>query len=143
MSLPAPALPCGRPASRSTSRAQLRPFAPVTPPPGWVPAPQRYSPRTGVRYCAHPLVWPKGEELVERHVAVQGMTTGHAEETLEVERAQDLAVHDESGRSGMTRARRSTAASATFSLMSSHSPIGQGVGLRVHIDRDDVMAVWC
>ena len=28
-------------ASRSTSRAALRPLAPVTPPPGWVPAPHR------------------------------------------------------------------------------------------------------
>ena len=27
--------------SASTRRAQLRPLAPVTPPPGWVPAPQR------------------------------------------------------------------------------------------------------
>ena len=36
-------------ASRSTSRAAFRPFAPVTPPPGCVPAPHRYSPRIGVR----------------------------------------------------------------------------------------------
>ena len=37
------------PKSRSTSRAQLWPGAPVTPPPGWAPEPQRYSPFTGVR----------------------------------------------------------------------------------------------
>ena len=36
-------------ASLRTSRAAFRPFAPVTPPPGCVPAPQRYSPRIGVR----------------------------------------------------------------------------------------------
>ena len=37
------------PASLRTSRAALRPFAPVTPPPGCVPAPHRYRPRIGVR----------------------------------------------------------------------------------------------
>ena len=37
------------PRSRSTSRAQLWPGAPVTPPPGCAPEPQRYSPGTGVR----------------------------------------------------------------------------------------------
>ena len=35
--------------SRSTSRAALRPLAPVTPPPGWVPDPHRKKPATGVR----------------------------------------------------------------------------------------------
>jgi hypothetical protein len=38
-----------RPKSRSTSRAQLCPGAPVTPPPGCAPAPHRYSPLIGVR----------------------------------------------------------------------------------------------
>jgi hypothetical protein len=35
--------------SRKTSRAALCPGAPVTPPPGWVPAPQVYSPGIGPR----------------------------------------------------------------------------------------------
>ncbi len=35
--------------SRSTSRAALCPGAPVTPPPGWVPAPQVYRPGIGPR----------------------------------------------------------------------------------------------
>jgi hypothetical protein len=38
-----------RPKSRSTSRAQLCPGAPVTPPPGCAPEPHRYRPLTGVR----------------------------------------------------------------------------------------------
>ena len=38
-----------RPPSAITSRAQLWPGAPVTPPPGWVPAPHIYSPFTGPR----------------------------------------------------------------------------------------------
>jgi hypothetical protein len=37
------------PRSRSTSRAQLWPGAPVTPPPGCAPDPHRYRPRSGVR----------------------------------------------------------------------------------------------
>ena len=35
--------------SRSTSRAALWPGAPVTPPPGWVPAPHMYRPGSGPR----------------------------------------------------------------------------------------------
>ncbi len=35
--------------TRSISRAALRPQAPITPPPGWLAAPQRYSPPIGVR----------------------------------------------------------------------------------------------
>ena len=34
--------------SRSISRAALRPGSPVTPPPGWAPAPHRYSPSGSV-----------------------------------------------------------------------------------------------
>ena len=37
------------PKSRSTSRAQLCPGAPVTPPPGWVPDPHMYRPFSGPR----------------------------------------------------------------------------------------------
>src|SRR5918996_53752 len=40
--------------SRSTAWAALWPGAPVTPPPGWAPAPHRYSRSIGVRYRAHP-----------------------------------------------------------------------------------------
>src|SRR5262249_31210740 len=40
--------------SCSTARAALAPGAPMTPPPGWVLDPHRYSPRSGVRYCAQP-----------------------------------------------------------------------------------------
>ena len=40
--------------SAIASLAALRPQAPSTPPPGCVPAPQRYSPSTGVLYLAHP-----------------------------------------------------------------------------------------
>src|SRR5262249_48169937 len=36
------------------SRLAFAPGAPVIPPPGCVPAPQRYRPVIGVRYCAHP-----------------------------------------------------------------------------------------
>ena len=35
--------------SLRTSRAAFAPGPPVTPPPGWAPAPQRYSPATGAR----------------------------------------------------------------------------------------------
>jgi len=38
-----------RPRSRSTSRAQLRPGKPVTPPPGCAPEPHRYRPLSGER----------------------------------------------------------------------------------------------
>jgi hypothetical protein len=31
-----------------------------------------------------PSDWPEGEQLVERHVAVQRMTSGHPEKALEV-----------------------------------------------------------
>ena len=41
--------------SASTSAAQLWPGAPVTPPPGWLPAPHIYRPFNGPRYAA----WPK------------------------------------------------------------------------------------
>jgi len=34
--------------SSKTTEAALRPGAPITPPPGWAPLPQRYSPFTGV-----------------------------------------------------------------------------------------------
>ena len=34
--------------------AAFLPGAPVTPPPGWAPAPHKYKPRIGVRYCDHP-----------------------------------------------------------------------------------------
>ena len=37
------------PLSLSTTKAQLRPAAPCTPPPGCAPAPHRYSPCSGVR----------------------------------------------------------------------------------------------
>src|SRR6476661_5385934 len=40
--------------SRNACCAALWPGAPVTPPPGCVPAPHRYSPSIGVRYCDHP-----------------------------------------------------------------------------------------
>ena len=38
--------------SRSIARAAFAPGAPMTPPPGWVLEPHRYSPRSGARYCA-------------------------------------------------------------------------------------------
>ena len=37
-----------------TCRAALRPAIPMTPPPGWQPAPHRYSPGNGVACCAAP-----------------------------------------------------------------------------------------
>ena len=40
--------------SRSTARAAFAPGAPMTPPPGCVLEPHRYSPPSGVRYCAQP-----------------------------------------------------------------------------------------
>src|SRR5581483_503017 len=40
--------------SRSTCCAALCPGAPVTPPPGCAPAPHKYNPAIGVRYCDHP-----------------------------------------------------------------------------------------
>ena len=51
---PAPIRERSERVSRITSRAQLRPLAPVTPPPGCVPAPQSHRSRTGVRYSAQP-----------------------------------------------------------------------------------------
>ena len=36
------------------SLAALRPARPMTPPPGWVPAPHKYKPSSGVAYCAAP-----------------------------------------------------------------------------------------
>src|SRR5688572_991502 len=42
-----------RPGSR-TAFAALRPAEPITPPPGWQPAPQRNSPPIGIAYCAAP-----------------------------------------------------------------------------------------
>src|SRR6185436_7735555 len=44
-------------AARSVARtalAALRPAQPITPPPGWQPAPQRKRPPTGIAYCAAP-----------------------------------------------------------------------------------------
>src|SRR5581483_5495190 len=38
----------------STSRAAIRPGAPMMPPPGWVAEPQSHRSLTGVRYLAHP-----------------------------------------------------------------------------------------
>ena len=38
-----------RPRERSTSRAAIRPFAPMIPPPGWVADPHSHRSRTGVR----------------------------------------------------------------------------------------------
>ncbi len=40
--------------SRRISRAALRPAAPLTPPPGCAPAPHKYRPSIGIRYCAAP-----------------------------------------------------------------------------------------
>src|SRR5581483_6348729 len=40
--------------SRRTCFAALCPGAPVTPPPGCAPAPHRYRPLIGLRYCDHP-----------------------------------------------------------------------------------------
>src|SRR5437016_4030217 len=40
--------------SRNTWCAALCPGAPVTPPPGCAPAPHKYSPAIGVRYCDQP-----------------------------------------------------------------------------------------
>ncbi len=37
-----------RPRERSTSRAAIRPFAPMIPPPGWVDEPHSHRSRTGV-----------------------------------------------------------------------------------------------
>src|SRR4051812_40666682 len=50
------AAPRNRPVfqSRSAWCAAFLPGAPVTPPPGCAPAPQRYSPSIGVRYCDQP-----------------------------------------------------------------------------------------
>src|SRR5207302_448197 len=42
-------LPSLRRTARRISRAALWPGAPVTPPPGWAPEPNRYNPRTGER----------------------------------------------------------------------------------------------
>ena len=39
-----------RPKSLNTTRAQFLPGAPITPPPGCVPAPHKYRPGNGVRY---------------------------------------------------------------------------------------------
>ena len=49
-----PTLYLKRRQSPKISRAALWPGAPITPPPGCVPEPQRYKRPTGVRYCAHP-----------------------------------------------------------------------------------------
>ena len=42
--------------SAKISAAQLCPGAPVTPPPGWVPAPHIYSPFIGPRYAPFPRI---------------------------------------------------------------------------------------
>ena len=46
--------PVGAQLSRRISSAALRPQTPITPPPGWLAAPQRYSPWMGERWSAQP-----------------------------------------------------------------------------------------
>src|SRR3984893_14549221 len=69
-------------ASRISCRAALRPGSPITPPPGWQPAPQRN--RRGARHGAD------HEELIEREFRVMPVTPGDAELALDVRRREQL-----------------------------------------------------
>ena len=74
------------------SRAALRPGAPMTPPPGWAAAPQRYSRGPACGSPRSPAPAAEREELVRRHRALEDVAAGQAEDALQIERRQHLAA---------------------------------------------------
>ena len=76
--------------SARISRAALWPGAPVTPPPGCVPAPHMYRPAERTAVVAVAEHRARGEQLIETQRAVDDVPADEAEGALEVERTHDL-----------------------------------------------------
>ena len=72
------------------SRAALWPGAPVTPPPGCVPAAAHVEAGQRAAIVAVAEHRARGEQLIERQRAVKDVAADQAEGAFEIERAQDL-----------------------------------------------------
>ena len=122
------------------SRAAFWPGPPVMPPPGCVPAPQRYRPAIGVRYCAQPENRAHGEELIERRFAVQDVAARQPIRPLEIDGRDHLPVLHE--RFDAWRVDDRACASRSRPAISRCCPVlsvRQLVGRELHIDRHHVL----
>ena len=84
---------------------------------------------------------PQREELIGRHLAVQRVTARESERALELERREHLAVQDRAGHVGEVPADALDRTVGDLVGDRVPRPFGQRVGLREHVDGEDVLAV--